>query len=60
MKGPETITIEKLRSLTKSRGPVSNAAKRALPDAESAAQRGTLASILLDRHLRHVQVYCTN
>ena len=56
---PETISLDKLRSLTRSRGRIAQAARKALQSAEDAARRGCLGSILLDRELRHIQVYVT-
>lgn len=59
MKQPETISLEKLGVLAKGNGTVAVAARKALIRANALSERGCLASILLDRHLKHIQVYAT-
>lgn len=55
---PETITIEKLRKLASGNNPkIREKAKCASDTAEYMLSNNRLGSILLDMHLRHIQVY---
>lgn len=56
---PETISLGKLRGIANSKGDIKNAAKKALREAEYYDQNNCLSSIVLDRHLRTIQVYKT-
>jgi hypothetical protein len=54
---PETIELVELRKLANSSNKIKHAARKALTIAEHLHTNHKLGSILLDRNLRHIQVY---